>query len=204
VLILSLLTLFAGPLLYHWLRRGGLVARTFDQVMVAVLVVVVFALLLPDTLAHLGGLAVVMIAAGYIVPGLLESAVKSAARAFHLASLLLALAGLMLHALLDGAGLAGSEQVQGSSLALAIVLHRLGVGLIVWLMVQPAYGRRAAVLVLVLVAVATVLGFSGSEWVLPWAGENAFHLVQALIIGAIVHSLVHRGHGARAGQQHRH
>ncbi len=200
MLILSLLTLFAGPLLYHWLQRGGLPARAFDRATVLALVLVVFLILVPETLARLGWPALLMIAAGYLVPGLLETAIKSAARTFHLVSLLLALVGLMLHALLDGAGLAGSEHIAGSNLALAIVLHRMGVGLIVWLMVQPAYGRRVAVLVLVLVALATVLGFSGSERVLPLAGEDAFHVVQALIIGAIVHSLVHRGHGARVHQ----
>ena len=44
------------------------------------------------------------------------------------------------------------------------------------------------------VALATVLGFSLSEIILPLAGQDSVLVVQALIIGAIVHSLVHRGH----------
>ena len=31
LLALSILTLFAGPAMYYWLRKGGLIARTVDQ-----------------------------------------------------------------------------------------------------------------------------------------------------------------------------
>jgi hypothetical protein len=40
----------------------------------------------------------------------------------------------------------------------------------------------------------TVLGFGLSEWVLPLVGEDAVLVVQSLITGTIVHSLVHREH----------
>jgi len=194
VLFLSLITLFAGPLLYHWMRQGGLIARTFERMIVGALVLVVAFLLVPETLASLGWLALVLIATGYLLPGLLESGLKSSAHTFHLISMLLALSGLALHAMLDGAGLAGSKLQATENLALAIVLHRLGVGLVLWLIVQPAFGRRTALWVLILVALATVLGYSLSEIILPLAGQDSVLVVQALIIGAIVHSLVHRGH----------
>ena len=172
LLLLSVLVLFAGPLLYQWLQHGGAVARALDRVVLVVLVGVVFLLLVPETVDQLGWWALLLIAAGYLVPGILEWLVKSAAVTFHLASLGAALLGLMLHALLDGAGLAGSELMAGSSLGLAIVLHRLGVGLIVWLLVQPLYGNRGAVLVLLLVAAATVVGYLLSNKVLPLAGAE--------------------------------
>ena len=194
MLILSLLALFAGPLFYHWMRQGGLIARTFDRLIVAALVLLVVFLLVPETVSGLGLMALALIAAGYLVPGLLESGIKGAAHTFHLISLLLALFGLALHAMLDGAGLAGSELTAHDSLALAIVLHRMGVGLVLWLIVQPAFGRTIALVVLLLVSVVTVLGFSLSEWVLPLAGDNAVLVIQALIIGAIIHSLIHREH----------
>ena len=75
-----------------------------------------------------------------------------------------------------------------------IVLHRLGVGLVIWLMVQPAFGQRAALLVLLMVSLTTVLGFVLSESLLPLAGRGGVLVVQTLIIGTIIHSLVHRGH----------
>jgi hypothetical protein len=200
LLILSILVLFAGPLLYAWLQRGGIVARTLDRVVLAALIGVVFLLLVPESIDQLGWWALLLIFAGYLVPGILERLVKSAAVTFHMASLAAALLGLVLHALLDGAGLAGSEHLVGSSLGLAIVLHRLGVGLIVWLLVQPLYGGKAALAVLMMVAATTVIGYGLSSQVLPLAGAQSFQVVQALIIGAIVHSLLHRGHGEKAHQ----
>ena len=192
LLVLSVLALFAGPALYHWMRQGGLIARAFDRSIVAALVLLLVFLLVPEAFSGLGWLALALIFFGYLLPGLLEAAVKGAARTFHLISLVLALAGLALHAMLDGAGLAGSE-----ALALAIILHRLGVGLVLWLIVQPAFGRRVALAVLVLVSAATLLGYGLSEQMISLSGANAVLVIQSLIIGTIIHSLVHRGHMRR-------
>ena len=197
VLVLSILALFAGPLLYQWLRQGGWVARTMESLVVVALVLLVVLLLVPETLREAGPWSLVLMAAGYLVPGLLERAIRRAAHAFHVISLLLALLGLGLHALVDGAGLAGSEADPGHTLGLAIVLHRFGVGLVLWFMVQPVFGRRAALGVLLGVSAATVVGYFASEPLLAMEGAEGVHLVQALIIGTIIHSLVHRGHGHR-------
>jgi hypothetical protein len=133
--------------------------------------------------------------AGYLVPGLLEQLIKKAAHTFHLVSLLLALAGLALHAMLDGAALTFGHGVDNSNLSLAIVLHRFGVGMMLWMMVQPVFGKRAAFGVLGFVALATVGGYLLSEIMLGLEGDYAMPVIQALIIGMIVHSLVHRSHG---------
>ncbi len=194
VLLLSLLTTFAGPALFLWLSRGGRLAKTIDQVIVVVLIVLLFVLLLPETLEALGAISLLLVLAGYLLPSVLEFMVRRAAETLHVASLIVALAGLMLHALLDGAGLASSALGNADGLGLAIILHRFGVGLMLWLIVQPVFGPRAAWLTLVGMAAATVLGFEFSERLLPLAGEQAVLILQAVIIGTIIHSLVHRGH----------
>jgi len=196
VLLLSLITTFAGPLLFLWLSKGGKLAKTIDQLVVWILIVLVVVLLLPETFEALGWMSVLLVLGGYLLPGILESMVRRAAETFHLASLSFALAGLMLHALLDGAGLAGGELGGTHGLALAIILHRFGVGLMLWLVVQPAFGVRTAWLTLVGMAAATVLGFEFSERLLPLAGEQGVVILQAVIIGTIIHSLLHRGHAA--------
>ena len=106
----------------------------------------------------------------------------------------LALGGLLLHAMLDGAGLAGSELSSSAGLAMAIILHRFGVGLMLWMIIQPVYGNNRAWMTLVGMAAATVLGFEFSEYLLPLAGDQFIMALQAVIIGTIIHSLVHRGH----------
>lgn len=193
MLILSIIALFAGPLLYQRLRAGGRFAKTLDRLLVVALVALVVLLLVPESIEEMGLAALAVMAAGYAVPGLLEMAIRRAAHALHLFSLAFALAGLGLHALLDGAGLAAGASANGS-LALAIVLHRFGMGLALWLMVEPELGRRWAIGVLLGMAAATVAGYFASEVLIRYEGEGVVHVLHALITGVIIHSLVHRGH----------
>ncbi len=194
MLLLSLLVLFAGPLLYQWIQHGGWFARTLDRTIVVLLVVIISVFLIPEIIEPLGWMAPALILAGYVLPGMLEITVKRAAETFHMFSLYLALAGLLLHTLLDGAGLAGSKLGANTGLATAIILHRFGVGLMLWMIMQPAFGKFIGWLTLVVMAGATVLGFVFSEHVLPLAGEQAVTMIQAVIIGTIIHSLIYRGH----------
>jgi len=195
LLLLSIITLFTGPLLYLWLSKGGQLARTIDRLVVVMLLLLVVMLLLPEIIQPLGLVtAVALVIVGYGLPGMLELVVRRAAATMHLASLLLALIGLLLHALLDGAGLASSELGSGFGLATAIVLHRFGVGLMLWLIMQPAFGQRSAWGMLVAMAGATIIGFEFSERLLPLTGAEAILWIEAVIIGTIIHSLIHRGH----------
>ena len=199
MLLLSLITLFAGPLMFQWFSRSQHIARTFDRIIVVALVGLVVLLLLPEILESLGPPALLLVAAGFIFPGVLERLVRRAAETLHLLTLYVALAGLLLHAALDGAGLASGDVRTAPGLLAAIVLHRFGMGLMLWLIVQPVFGNRAAWLLLLGMAAATVLGFEFSEVLLPLAGENFVAAFQALIIGTLVHSLVFRGHVHRDG-----
>jgi hypothetical protein len=194
LLLLSLITLFAGPLLFQWISSAHPLAQTLDRVIVAVLVVLVVVLLVPDIIKPLGWWALVYLGIGYLLPGLLERIIQRAAEKMHLLSLYVALIGLLLHAVLDGAGLAGSELGASSGLAIAIVLHRFGMGLMLWLIMQPVFGNRIAWATLFALAAATIVGFEFSERLLPLAGDTAISAIQGVIVGTIIHSLVHRGH----------
>ena len=196
MLLLSIISLFIGPVLYQWLRRGGFIAKAFDSLIVGILVLLMAFLLIPESWVQLGYLSIALMLTGYLVPGLLEHLVKKAAHTFHLVSLIFALAGLALHAMLDGAALTAVNGVVNSNLALAIVLHRFGVGMMLWMMVQPVFGKRIAFMVLGFVGLATIGGYGLSETVQAVEGEYLMPYIQALIIGMIVHSLVHRSHGS--------
>lgn len=196
MLLLSIISLFVGPILYQWMRRGGVLAKAFDKLIIAVLILLMALFLIPESWAQLGSWSVGLILAGYLAPGLLEQLIKKAAHTLHLASMLLALAGLALHAILDGAALNAGDGVMASNLSLAIVIHRFGVGMMIWMMVQPLFGKKAAFALLGFVSLATVGGFMLSENLVGLEGGYAMSVIQALIIGMIVHSLVHRSHGA--------
>ena len=194
MLLLSLITLFAGPLIFQWVSSSHPLARTLDRAIVVVLVLLVVVLLVPDILEPLGLSALGFLVVGYLLPGLLERVVKRAAQSLHLLSLYVALIGLLLHAVLDGAGLAGSEMGGSGGLAAAIILHRFGMGLMLWLIMQPVFGDRIAWATLFAMAAATIVGFEFSERLLPYAGDKAIAAVQGVIVGTIIHSLVHREH----------
>ena len=200
MLVLSIVSLFIGPLLYQWLRGGGFIAKAFDSAIIAVLILLMAFLLIPESWSQLGPLSLVLILTGYLLPGLLEHLVKRAAHTFHLVSLVLALAGLALHAMLDGAVLTVSDGSAGSHLSVAIVIHRFGVGMMLWMMVQPVFGKRGALGILAFVSLATLAGYMLSDSVLDLEGSYTLSVIQSLIIGMIVHSLAHRSHGA----SHRH
>jgi hypothetical protein len=194
VLLLSLITLFAGPLLFQWLSRSAHVARMVDRVIVVVLVVLVAVLLLPETIEPLGIAAPLFVIAGYLLPGVLEKLIRRAAETLHLVSLFVALLGLILHALLDGAGLAGSELRSSPALAAGIILHRFGVGLMLWLIIEPVFGRNLAWWTLVAIAASTIVGFEFSEWLLPLADDRVVSALLGVIVGTIIHGLIHRSH----------
>ena len=194
MLLLSLITLFAGPLLYLWLAERRAIAIAFDRFLVGGLLIIIGLLLIPEMLSVLSWWTPILLSLGYLLPGALEWLVKRAAQQLHLASLIAAAVGLLVHALLDGAGLAGSRLQGSAGLALVIVLHRFGVGMILWMVMRPAFGRRVAWLTLGAVAGATIIGFEFSEMVLPLAGAWGITAFQAVIIGTIIHSLIHRGH----------
>ena len=195
MLLLSIISLFVGPILYQWLRKGGFAAKAFDKLIIAVLILLMALFLIPESWAELGYWSISLILAGYLAPGVLEHLIKKAAHTLHLVSMLLALAGLALHAMLDGAALNSSDGVMASNLSLAIVIHRFGVGMMIWMMVQPLFGKKAAFGLLGFVSLATIGGFMLSENLLGIEGGYSMSVIQALIIGMIVHSLVHRSHG---------
>ena len=196
MLILSIISLFIGPILYQWLRHGGFAAKALDSLIIVVLIILMALFLIPESWAALGYSSIGLILAGYLVPGLLELLIKKAAHTLHMVSLLLALGGLALHAMLDGAALSAGDGAMARNLSLAIVIHRFGVGMMIWMMVQPLFGKRIAFAVLGFASIATVGGYLLSEKVLGLEGDFVMPVIQALIIGMIVHSLVHRSHGA--------
>ncbi len=194
MLLLAVVSLFVGPVLYLWLRRGGFIAKAFDSMIVVVLVALIALLLIPESWAELGFWSIALLFGGYMLPGVLEGLIRKAAHTLHLISLLLALGGLALHAMLDGAALAIGGGELNSSLSVAIVLHRFGVGLMLWMILQPVFGLGIAVTILGFVGLATVGGYLLSEAVLGLKGEYVMSVIQALVTGMIVHSLVHRNH----------
>lgn len=202
LLFLSVGILVAGPLFYYQLSHGGLIARTVDGAIALVLAGLVLLVLMPDTLGRTGWPGLALILLGYLAPILVEKGIHNAARLTHVMTLSIAALGLGLHSVLDGAGLAGAELRGDAILPVVIIMHRATVGMVLLFILEPAFGRRIAFAVLGFVALATVLGYLLVLQTGPVAAGAMTYYLQAVILGTVIHGLVHRNH--LSGNSHKH
>ncbi|MCY3610683.1 MAG: permease [Gemmatimonadetes bacterium] len=136
------------------------------------------------------------LAAGFALPVAAERTTRHAGGRTHRWALLAGLTGVALHAALDGAVLATLSLGAPVSLPLAVLLHRLPVGLAVWWLVAKEENRSAAIGALLLLMSATVAGYAlagAAAW--SMAGSEASRLFQAAVGGSLVHVVMHQREG---------
>jgi zinc transporter ZupT len=193
-LVLSLIGLAAGPLV-AWVARDRPTAFAWVLGLLLLATVgVAVAHVLPHAVRELGVWAVLPLALGLLLPTWIERARASNA----LWITLVLVVGLAVHAVIDGTALNTHEghhharEASGDALALAISLHRVPEGIVVFLLISPRYGTRWAYLALSLVGVASVAGFYLSEALidrLPGSGPAA---LETFIVGSLLHVLAHQ------------
>jgi len=151
---------------------------------------------LPEAFARAGWWVLCAGAVGMLVPTFVEERLENSARRAHMAALVLACVGLALHGILDGwvlAETAGAREV-AETVGYAVVLHRLPEGLMVWSLVRPAFGARAAVASLAALAAATLGGFFLGSAMSGTLASVPMGLFLGLVGGALLHVIVHRPH----------
>ena len=175
-------------------------ARAGSDILLVVLVAgLVLWEILPELLEGQALWTLPFLALGLAGPYFVERLFLTHAASAHSISIVLALVGLSFHGLVDGTALRlfGAEAAQSlSALPLAIILHRLPVGLTIWLFLRRR-SNWAAPALLFLLALATILGFAlGSELV----GSSDLHSMawfEALVAGSLLHVVMHRRHESR-------
>ena len=190
-LILSIAALLLGPAIYTAGRQNRTARRVLDGLILVSIAVIIAVHVVPEAVQHGGKLAIVVILIGLAFPLLLERLFRSATETAHLFIVALAAAGLLIHAVIDGVALLPEN---GTSLAYAIVLHRLPVGMAIWCVVRPNFGTVTAVSVFALVIGATVAGYFVGASVIELAETRTVALLQAFISGSLIHVVIFR-HG---------
>ncbi len=217
-LALALAALVAGATLAALLARATRLFAALDGFVLAVVAGLCAGSLLPDALGLLGSWAIPLAAVGFVGPLLAERRLHRHQPGEAPIVLLGALAALLVHEALDGVGLAvdgahvhhaaealGASDPHdhaaggGGSLTLAILAHRLPVGLLIWWSVEPTLGRRAMVAVLAAMAAATTCGFFLAEQLQAFAQGTGAGVVHALLAGALLHVVLDHGPEPRAG-----
>jgi uncharacterized protein len=193
LLMATLLALLCGPLLYVLARsRPPLLAFLDGFVLVSICGLVLLDVV-PDALRSGGYASLGFLLLGLLGPTLLEHLLTRARREAHLAALALAVAGLVVHALGDGAALSPAGDADGS-LALAVAVHSVPVGLVVWWLIFPVFGWRLPTLALLAMCAGTLAGYGYGIELSSVLGERAWAWLQALIAGSILHVVFGRPH----------
>lgn len=195
-LLLSVLALAGGPLLYAISKRHPRSLELIDGFVTGSVGSLLLFDLLPHAFETLGAWALLALLAGLALPYVLEG------RLHQKMPLLLALGGLSLHMATDGAALAVANH-GADHLAIAVVLHRISVALVVWWLLASAK-RWQAIAALLALAAATVLGFAAGQW-LGVQGDGAMVAgLQALVAGSLLHVIILHRPGEPHGHDHHH
>lgn len=192
---LSVVVLVLGPLSLARLERSRVALQLMDGFVLVSVAGLVLADVLPHALRQGGWVVVPLVLIGLIGPSMLEGRLGHAARRVHLATLIVGVSGLVLHAGIDGVALSsvGSEGVS-SNIAVAVLLHRLPEGLTIWWLLRPSHGRWVAMGTLGLVAVSTAVGMTIGQTTEFFHQTSGLAYIGALVGGSLLHVVVHRSH----------
>jgi len=192
LLLISVLALFLGPLTYRILQRRPSWLDLLDSFIFVTISGIVLFDILPELLTHGGIISILLMALGLLIPSLIEKYFHKSAAKTHQTTLFFAIAGLVLHAGIDGTALAVSTENQTAwLLAIAVLLHRFPVGLTIWWLLRPQYGRKLPLITLSCMGAATLVGaFYAKSSLLDHTVWLTY--LQAFIMGSILHVVIHR------------
>ena len=192
-LIATLIVLAAGPALYAAARESARTLAFLDGfVVVSIAGLVVFEVA-PDTFKAGGIGSLVFLIAGAFGPTALERWFRRAERHMHIGTLLLAMGGLVLHALADGVVLAPGAATDWA-LPLAVVIHSLPVGMAVWWLLAPHFGPWPPLLALLAMGTGTIVGYRYGAALEDLFSAQAWAWFQSLVAGTILHVIFGRPH----------
>jgi hypothetical protein len=194
LLLFSLLPLFAGPLVVRLLQSARGVAGGVDGFVVVSIAGLVSLHVLPEAVGEGGGLAVAAMAVGLLVPDFGGRLFARGRGLLHHVTFAIGILALALHATLDGVALAGHHDHGGdghdSVLGLAVVLHRIPVGLAIWWLVRPRLGSKVAWAAVVAIAASTLIGFGWAATSEDAFSSGGWAVFQAFVAGSLLHVVI--------------
>lgn len=205
LLLLSLAALLVGPVVERLVRRAAWTEAMLDGFVLTALVGLILIHVLPHNVEVAGLWAFVAAGLGFLVPLLLEGRLHQhgdGARGLHRWLLVAGFLGYAIHASLDGLALATGHDDHGNAgelLGVAVVLHRIPVGLAIWWLLRPAVGPLGTLAIIGTIAASTIAGYSASAWLLDGLERPAVGLLQALVAGSLLHVALHPGGNRQGG-----
>lgn len=194
-----------GPVLYRLLHPHPRAVGFVDGFVYLAVPVLVAWQVLPHAWAEASLIPLVAVAVGFGVPTLLERVSNALARQTDNLAIVVGLSGLALHALLEGAAFGPGAGRVDVPFALAVIIHRVPVGLIIWWLIRPRFGQGAASAGVASIVLATIAGYGLGSELLADAHSGAAELYQGFVSGSLVHVVFHQGrHDHTHGDGHDH
>ena len=203
LLIATLCALASGPLLYRAAKPRPRLRKAIDGFVLVCVTVLVLVEVVPESWKAGGPWAMAFLVAGTFGPTLIEHGLTSARRQTHLATLALAVLGLLAHSFGDGTALSPAGGNHTQALALAVAIHSIPVGLLVWWLMAPVFGPVLPALTLFSMCAVTVAGYLTGPDLSQHLDTQGWAWFQALVAGSILHVAFGRPH-ARHGHHHDH
>ncbi|MCF7808768.1 MAG: permease [Candidatus Marinimicrobia bacterium] len=206
LLVLAIVALIVGPFIAKLFERQPGVNRFLDGFILVTIGGIAVIHLLPEAVVQIGGAALVMVVLGALLPYFAERAFHNYERATHSGVLILAFSGILTHTMLDGIALSSysANTDKGIALALAVILHRLPIGLLIWWALKPLTGMRSIIMALTLMSLGTIAGFSVGEIDFSFTQSSGLVYFQSLVTGSLLHVLFHRHMHKKNEDDHEH
>ena len=199
-LVAALVAPVAGVLLYVSLHNRPRTMKLIDTIVFVALPLLVAGQILPQVWSERQITPLLAVIAGVGILYLIEKISHRLARHTDDLAILLGVASMALHALLEGGAL--MPATASTPFAFAVILHRVAIGLLIWWLIEPRHGVAAAAGGVGAILAATVIGFGAGTEILP-DGHAALELYQAFVAGSLLHVVFHQGRRDHAHHTHR-
>lgn len=206
-LIAALAAPVAGPVLYRALHPHPRAVHVVDGGVYLAVPILVALQVLPHAWEDRSVLALVALGAGFLLPALIERASHAFEERTDNVALVVGLSGLVLHSVLEGGAFAPAPEGPEAAFALAVTLHRIPVGLVIWWLIQPRFGPGWAAAGVGSMVLGTLAGYGLGAELLGGVEASGVHLYQAFVSGSLVHVVFHQGrhdHDHPHGHHHLH
>lgn len=184
----AIIALFVGPVLWELLAMRRTLLERVERILIWLLAAGLLILVVPELFREAGAVSLIWIAVGFALPAGIETAWRRATGLSHHLFSAIAALGIGIHALIDGAALVIGKDL----LPWAVVVHRLVVGIVLWLVMEPTWGRFASYTVLAALGVATLIGYFSAQSLVPLIRFEYLEILQALIVGMLMHGIIHQ------------
>ena len=200
MLTISIAMILVAPAVYFLALRYKKACKALERLIFIAVGALVVLHLLPESYEVAGWTTILAALSGMFLPSILERLWQSQARSIHLISVLVSVAGLAVHSMMDGAAIAlpehathchhGHDHAHDHFLPLAVILHRLPVGILLFGMFYPKHGFQKSFGVLLFVSLMTLVGYHSALSLLSGVSEQLLAYFQALVSGSLLHIIL--------------